>query len=247
MTTTSRRGTLTRSVHGGPSSAADPAIIADGLTKVFRSPAEDVFAVNDVSFTIEAGSLCCVHGASGSGKSTLLALLAGLEVPDEGAAWVAGHQVTALPDRERSRLRLHTIGVVFQEDNLIAEFNAWENVALPLEARGVEFRAAREEALALLSRVGLEGLGDRRPDELSGGQRQRVGIARCLAGDRQILLADEPTGSLDSSTSIAIFELIAELCVSVGVTALVASHDPTCREFANRSFEMIDGSLSEER
>ena len=213
-----------------------------GVSRSFVSKAETVWAVRDVSLTADAGDLVLVSGASGSGKSTLVNLIAGLERPDCGRITVAGTEVSGLDEAARTRLRLEKVGVVFQEHRLIEEFTAVENVALPLQARGVPVGEALAQGAALLARVGLGGLERRRPDQLSGGQRQRVGIARALAGGRTVVLADEPTGSLDSATSLAVFGLLRSLCDD-GVLVVLCSHDPRSRAFADRHFEMIDGEL----
>jgi putative ABC transport system ATP-binding protein len=198
--------------------------------------------VRDVTFTAAAGEFVCVFGASGSGKSTLLNLLAGLDSPDMGRLEVGGHDLGALDETGRARLRLETVGVIFQDHNLVDEFTARENAALPLEIRGVRRAEAFEAADAELRRVGLEGLEDRRPRQMSGGQQQRVGIARALVGDRRVLLADEPTGALDSGNSRALFELIRHLC-DQGTLAVVCSHDALCQEFADTVYEMVDGQM----
>ena len=185
----------------------------------------------------------CVFGASGSGKTTLLNLLAGLDLPDSGEVQVGGVNVGGLDESGRARLRLRTLGVVFQDYNLLEEFTAAENVALPLEAAGADAGPARDEAFGQLARVGLAGLEARYPHQLSGGQRQRVGIARALTGQRAILLADEPTGSLDSAATAELFALIRTLCDD-GLLAVVCSHDPECRRFADTVYEMTDGRLA---
>jgi putative ABC transport system ATP-binding protein len=214
-----------------------------GVSRSFVSAAETVWAVRDVSLTAEAGDLVLVSGASGSGKSTLVNLIAGLDRPDSGRIVVAGTDVTQLDEAGATRLRLEQVGVVFQEHRLIEEFTAAENVALPLQARGAPQRDALAQAAGLLGRVGLDGLERRRPDQLSGGQRQRVGIARALAGERTVILADEPTGSLDSATSLEVFGVLRELC-DQGVLVVLCSHDPRAAGFADRRFEMVDGALS---
>jgi ABC-type lipoprotein export system ATPase subunit len=225
-----------------PSEERDARLRVTGVSRSYVSAAETVWAVRDVSLTADAGELVLVSGASGSGKSTLVNLISGIDRPDCGRIAVAGTEVTALHEADRTRLRLEKVGVVFQEHRLIEEFTAVENVALPLEARGVAAREARSAAAALLARVGLEGLERRRPDQLSGGQRQRVGIARALAGDRRVILADEPTGSLDSATSVEVFGVLRKLC-DAGVLVVLCSHDPRSRAFADRHFEMDDGEL----
>lgn len=196
-----------------------------------------------MDFVANAGDFVCVFGASGSGKSTLLNLLAGLDLPDSGEIQVGGEDVARLDESGRARLRLRTVGVVFQDHNLLEEFTAVENVALPLEALGASRKAAEKEAIDQLARVGLAGLENRFPQQLSGGQRQRVGIARALTGDRAVLLADEPTGSLDSAASTGIFALIRDLCDD-GLLAVVCSHDPLCRDFGHTVYEMRDGRLA---
>ncbi|MFT3872901.1 MAG: ABC transporter ATP-binding protein [Nocardioides sp.] len=213
---------------------------ARGLVKTYSSPVETIRAVDGVTLTLSDGEFVCLYGASGSGKSTLLHLLAGLIEPDEGSVLVDGTELRSADVKGAAEARLRRIGVVFQGDNLLAELSAWENVALPLEVSGVKAGEARRDAEETLALVGLAGLADRRPAEMSGGQRQRVGIARALVGGRRVLLADEPTGSLDSTNSRALFELLAQLA-EAGRAVLVASHDPNCRNYASRSIEMVDG------
>lgn len=221
-------------------------IEVSGVSRAFVTPSETVRAVNDVSFTARAGEVVCLFGPSGSGKSTLLALIAGLDVPDAGTITVAGQSVHDLDEQGRARLRRDTVGVVFQHDHLIDEFTALENVCLPLELRGGRpgSPAVVEQAQYWLERVGLAGLDGRRPDELSGGQQQRVGIARALVGGRRILVADEPTGALDSTNSAALYALVRELAAD-GVTVLVSSHDHQARDLADQTLELIDGRLAD--
>lgn len=216
---------------------------AHGLTKTYVTPAETVVAAYEVSMTIDAGEFVCLYGASGSGKSTLLHMLAGLIEPDGGSVMVAGVDLVAANETRRAQLRRAEVGVVFQQDNLISEFRSWENVALPLEVGGTPLADAREQAMLALERVGVVHLAERLPHELSGGQRQRVGIARALVGGRRVLLADEPTGALDSANSRALFELFSELAES-GSGVLVVSHDPECRLAADRTVEMVDGLIA---
>lgn len=220
-----------------------PLIRVSGATKAYTSDVEAVWAARDVDLVAYAGELVCVFGTSGSGKSTLLNLVAGLDLPDCGEIEVGGRDVSGLDESGRAQLRLGTVGVVFQDHNLLEELTAAENVALPSEASGTDPRAAREEAVQQLARVGLAGLEDRYPHQLSGGQRQRVGVARALTGRRAILLADEPTGSLDSAATTDLFALIRALC-DEGLLAVVCSHDPECRRFADTVYEMTDGRLT---
>lgn len=223
--------------------SSEPLISVEGATKAYTTAVEAVWAAREVRLHAHAGEFVCVFGASGSGKSTLLNLLAGLDLPDAGTVQVGGQDVVALDESGRARLRLSTVGVVFQDYNLLEEFTVVENVALPLEATGADLSHARDEALRQLDRVGLSGLEARFPHQLSGGQRQRVGVARALTGDRAILLADEPTGALDSTATGELFALIRTLCDG-GLLAVVCSHDPLCRTFADSVYEMTDGRLS---
>ncbi|WP_405058473.1 ABC transporter ATP-binding protein [Kribbella sp. NBC_01505] len=214
----------------------------DEVSRSFRTPAEVVWAVRGLNLRASAGEFVCIYGPSGSGKSTLVRLITGLDRPDSGEITVAGRSLVGLDEAGRGELRLTTIGVAFQNDALLEEFSAAENVALPLEARGMATDDALAEAGELLDRVGLERLADRRPAQLSGGQRQRVGIARALAGDREILVADEPTGALDRKASTDIFQLMRNLC-DQGALVIVCSHDPLCLEYATTAYEMNDGRL----
>lgn len=205
--------------------------------------ADDVVrAADHVTFAASPGEFVLLCGASGSGKSTLLNVISGLQPMDSGSAFVAGLDLATADDTQLARLRLEHVGVVFQENNLIREFTAAENVQLPLSARGYANAAAA--AAAMLRDVGLGELGRRLPTQLSGGQRQRVGIARALVGGRSILVADEPTGSLDTANSIAIFELMRRLA-DREICVIVASHDPAAARFADRVTSMSDGALSE--
>lgn len=212
------------------------------MSKLYRSPGDEVWAVREASVRIPPGTFVCVYGASGSGKSTLLSLVAGLEDPTSGAVLVAGRDVAAMTEAQRANMRLRRVGVVFQDDNLLEEFTALENVMLPLEVQGASHRDAQAQATFQLTGVGMPKLGHRLPAELSGGQRQRVGIARSLVGERVLLLADEPTGSLDSANSGALFELLRTLCDD-GITLLLASHEPSARAYADVIIEMVDGRL----
>jgi putative ABC transport system ATP-binding protein len=221
---------------------AEPLVTVDGAGRRYVTGAETVWAVRDASFEARPGEFVAVFGASGSGKTTLINLLAGLDVPDTGTIRIGPADVGTLDEDARARLRLDIVGVVFQDHNLVDEFTAAENVALPLEVRGRTYRDALREAVVQLGRVGLDGLDARLPNQLSGGQRQRVGIARALAGERRVLLADEPTGALDSANSRALFALLRDLC-DQGTLAIVCSHDLMVREFADTGYEMVDGRI----
>ena len=199
-------------------------------------------AVEGVNLEVGAGEFICVHGTSGSGKTTLLNLIAGVDVPDSGKVVVVGKQVSSMLPEDRISLRREVVGMVHQQDALIEEFTAAENVSLPLEVAGLSPDDACAQALSELDQVGLGGLQDRRPRQLSGGQRQRVGIARALVGGRLVLLADEPTGSLDTASAAVVYRLMVDLAHR-GIIVVVASHDPQCREYASRVVEMRDGQL----
>ena len=220
-----------------------PSLTLSGVDKAYDSGAERVTAVDSVVLTGAPGEFVCIHGASGSGKSTLLNLTAGLDTADKGQLTVAGTDLARATEEDRAAMRLHHVGVVFQSHNLVDEFTALENVALPLEAAGASWSTAAAHAADKLAVVGLSGLETRLPAQLSGGQRQRVGIARALVGDRSILLADEPTGALDSAATLELFGLIRRLCDD-GMLAVVCSHDARCRDFADASYEMVDGRLT---
>lgn len=216
------------------------------VSRSYASGVDTVHAVRDVNLVVGRGELVCLLGASGSGKTTLLNLIAGLDRPDDGTICVAGTDLTQLREKELTAFRLARMGVVFQDHNLIEEFTAVENVMLPLEVAGQSARRARAAAESQLAVVGLEKLSDRLPRQLSGGQKQRVGIARALVGDRRVLLADEPTGALDSANSLALFETLRSLCVD-GTCVVLATHDPLAQEFASAVYTMTDGRLRRTR
>lgn len=213
-----------------------------GATVRHVSDAETVVALNEVTVEAQEGELLVLFGPSGSGKSTLLSVIAGLQRLDDGVIVVDDQDVTAWDDEALARLRLTQVGVVFQDNNLIPEFTSSENVELPIRALGTPPTRARTEARQLLDLVGLGGLEDRMPVQLSGGQRQRVGIARALAGGRRILLADEPTGALDSENSTSVFRLLRQLADN-GVTVVIASHDTSVRQYADRVVFLLDGRI----
>ena len=217
-------------------------ITAKDLSKRFVTSAETIRAADGISLEIAVGEFVCLHGPSGCGKTTLLHLLAGLLVPDEGEIMLGDIPVHELNAARRTALRLDTVGLVFQQDNLIEEFRAWENVALMVEARGESSRTARSTAVEALEMVGVGDLAERFPRQLSGGQRQRVGIARALVGGKRIILADEPSGALDSGASQELYQLFSRLS-NDGIAIVVASHDPECRTYASRSLEMRDGRI----
>jgi putative ABC transport system ATP-binding protein len=215
-----------------------------GVTRRFvRDGLEPLRAVDDVDLAIDAGEFISIVGPSGSGKTTLLGLLGGLEPPDDGEVHVLGHDLARLSATERARLRQHRVGIVFQSFGLVSSLRAGENVGLPLAFAGVSETERRGRATAALEEVGLGYAIDARVDELSGGERQRVGVARALVIEPSILLADEPTGSLDDSTGDLILDLLVEAVRRRGASLVLVTHDPRSAARASRRWRMQDGRL----
>lgn len=214
------------------------------LSKVYVVGEVEVTALRDVTLSVARGRLVGVTGASGSGKSTLMNLLGGLDTPSSGSIRVAGRLISELSKRDLALYRRNTVGMIFQSFNLVNAYTALENVAFPLLFAGVAKRQRRDRAVELLNAVGLEARKDHRPTELSGGEQQRVAIARALVNEPQILLADEPTGNLDSRTSRQIVEILAELNCRRGLTIVMISHEQTLlREFAHDMIALQDGTV----
>jgi putative ABC transport system ATP-binding protein len=210
------------------------------VERVSRAYGEAV-VLDDVSFAIEPGELVALTGPSGSGKTTLLQLIGGLDRPTLGLILVDGVSVGELS--HPAEFRRATVGFVFQLHYLLPALSAQENVELPLVAARVPHGERRERALELLEGVGLAGRARARPSELSGGERQRVAIARALAGRPRLILADEPTGSLDTAASEKVWELLSDACTIGGATVIVASHDLTLAEHAGRALHLLDGRM----
>ncbi|TDD03604.1 ABC transporter ATP-binding protein [Nonomuraea deserti] len=221
-------------------------VVVEGVRKVYRSGPKEVEALRDVSFSVFPGELVAIRGRSGSGKTTLLNQIGGLDKPDAGRVVVDGHEVTAMSDDELLALRRDVVGFVFQSFGLIPVLSAAENVGVPMRLVRMPVKEREERIRMLLALVGLEQHVNQRPYELSGGQRQRVAIARSLANRPRLLVADEPTGQLDSQTGRQIMELLRALVRSEGVTALVATHDPSLMTLADRVLEISDGVVREE-
>jgi putative ABC transport system ATP-binding protein len=213
-----------------------------GVSKLYGTGATQVRALDAVDLAVEAGELVAVMGPSGSGKSTLLTIAGSLEEPTSGEVTVGGVALSRLSRSQRAALRRRAIGYVFQDFNLLAGLTAAENVSLPLELDGIAARSARVAALAALERLGLAGRADRFPDELSGGECQRVAIARAVVGERHLLLADEPSGALDSVNGEAVMRLIRETCQG-GVAGVVVTHDAQLASWADRVVFLRDGRV----
>lgn len=242
---------------GPPSSSTSPPAILEttDVSKVYtrgpergrigraigRSRPPTVPALEEVSLAVHTGEIVGLAGPSGSGKSTLLHLLAGLDVPTDGTVTFEGQDLATLSERERTRFRLEHVGIVFQQFHLLGSLSARANVALPLVELGIGKRERRRRASELLERVGLEDRIDHRPGELSGGERQRVAIARALVTDPTYVVADEPTGELDTATGRRVLEEFRRIAEERAL--VIASHDPTTLEFADRVCHLRDGRL----
>ncbi|MDF1478083.1 ABC transporter ATP-binding protein [Leifsonia sp. H3M29-4] len=219
-------------------------IRAEGLSRVFGSGETAVHALTDATLEVAAGELVVLRGPSGSGKTTLLNLLGGLDRPTAGRVLLGDRDLTEMGEDELARVRQVELGYVFQSFGLIPVLSAAENVEVPMRIVGMDPAARDERVRALLELVGLAKHAEQRPYELSGGQQQRVGIARALANRPGLLIADEPTGQLDSGTAATMMDLIASLVHTEGVGAIVSTHDPRMAERADRVLEIHDGHLS---
>ena len=226
--------------------AADTAILRlRGVSRVHGRGAAEVHALSGVDLAVLPGEFVAVMGPSGSGKSTLLTLAGGLDAATSGQVLVEGRELGALSRKNLAAVRRRSIGYVFQDFNLIPALTAAENVSLPRELDGLPTRRARAEALAALTEIGIADLADRFPDEMSGGQQQRVAIARALIGDRRLVLADEPTGALDSSTGEAVLGVLRSRC-DAGAAAVMVTHEAGHAAWADRVVFLRDGRLVDE-
>jgi putative ABC transport system ATP-binding protein len=233
--------------NGDYSSSLEPAISLDHVHRIYHLAGEDIHAVNDVTLDIWPGYMTAVVGRSGSGKTTLLNLIAGLDEPTKGDVWVLGRNLGTMSERERLDLRLHKLGFIFQSFGLMPLLSARENVGVPLRMRALAPREREERVEAALAWVGLMDRANHRPYELSGGEQQRVAIARALAEGPDLVLADEPTGQLDTRTGRRILELLRLLVVERGITLVIVTHDPQVMAEADIVHELRDGSLVETR
>jgi putative ABC transport system ATP-binding protein len=226
-----------------PSMPAAPLVAVRDVARTFGRGDTAVHALQGVSFDVPVGQLVAVRGRSGCGKTTLLNIIGGLDAPTSGTVRVAGREVTAMTERERLQLRRSTVAFIFQSFGLIPTLSAAENVGIPLRITGTERRAREERVRMLLSVVGLEDHAEQRPNELSGGEQQRVAIARALAGSPELLIADEPTGQLDSETGRQVMRLLQTVVRSEGITALVATHDAGIVDLADEVLTLEDGKM----
>jgi putative ABC transport system ATP-binding protein len=218
-------------------------IQAVDVTKVYETRGVLTRALDGVCLGLEAGEFCALAGPSGSGKTTLLNLLGALDAPTSGKIQIEGVELSELSPAQLSDLRLHKLGFVFQAYNLIPVLTARENVEFVMELQSISNKERRDRAIAVLERVGLAGLEDKRPLEMSGGQQQRVAVARAIASRPRVVLADEPTANLDSGTATQLLELMAELNREDGVTFLFSTHDPLVMDAARRVVRLHDGRV----
>ena len=225
--------------------SAQPLIKLDGIKKVFYTDEVETHALAGIHLEIQQGEYVAIAGPSGCGKSTLLAILGLLDTPTDGQYHLNGNQVANLSLSERARVRNREIGFIFQSFNLIGDLTVFENVELPLIYRGMKAAERRERANAALERVGMAHRSKHLPSQLSGGQQQRVAVARAVGGQPSILLADEPTGNLDSKNGEAVMELLRELHRQ-GATICMVTHDPRYAAHADRSVHLFDGRIVEE-
>jgi putative ABC transport system ATP-binding protein len=223
-----------------------PVLEAKGLTKTYRLGNHQVNALNGVDFFVEEGEFVAIMGPSGSGKSTLLHLIGGLDKPSDGEVTLAGHRLSLLKDKQVTLIRRRNVGFVFQFFNLLPTLTAEENITLPLLIDGKNMRKYQDRLQVLLDLIGLADRRRHKPEQLSGGEQQRVAMARALITEPAILLADEPTGNLDSKTGTLIMDLLRRSCDELGQTIVVVTHDPRAASYADRVVFLRDGNMASE-
>lgn len=235
-------------VNGVRATAAgrEPLIRLDRITKGYEEGGQQHVVLHEVSSTFAPGEIVVLMGKSGSGKSTLLNLISGIDTPSSGEIWVAGQPLTRLSEHERTLFRRRNIGFVFQFFNLVPTLTVLENLLLPLELNGRVGKAAQQAACAMLARVGLEQRSAAYPDRLSGGEQQRIAIARALIHDPLLILADEPTGNLDTDTSRQVLDLLDTLTRQAGKSMVMVTHSPEVMGLADRVFYLREGHLVEQ-
>jgi putative ABC transport system ATP-binding protein len=220
-----------------------PLVRVEGVSREFQVGSQTIHALQDVSFDVHKGEFLAIIGRSGSGKTTLLNVIAGLDRASKGHVYIGGQDVSAMSDNQLTELRRHSLGFVFQSFGLLPLLSAYENVEIALRIAGAPIRERGRRANELLDLVGLGRRSHHRPYELSGGEQQRVAIARALANKPALILADEPTGELDSSTATQIFQLLLDVIAQEGVTIITTTHDRLVMEKAARVIELADGAL----
>lgn len=222
-------------------------ISVEGLSKVFQVGSEKIVALNGVTFEIPKGQICCIVGTSGSGKSTLLNQLAGLEKPTKGQVIIGKRNISTMSEGALARFRQQHMGFIFQSYNLMATMTALENVSMPLIFRGIPKDRRELTAQKILEEVGLRERMRHKPSQMSGGQQQRVGIARAFVSTPKIIFADEPTGNLDTKTTIEVMGMMVRLCKEQGQTLVLVTHDLEIAEYADRTITMRDGVIVDDR
>lgn len=224
-----------------------PMVIVDSVSRRYRTGGATVEALKNADLSINRGEFVSIVGPSGAGKSTLLHLMGALDRPSSGSIAVDGQKLESMDDTAQSRFRLHHVGFIFQFFNLLPHLSAWENVAVPRLYDGQRLGRVRRDAVKLLERVGMGGRAEHRPGELSGGQMQRVAIARALVMNPRMVLADEPTGNLDSKTGLEILELLREVVDTEDRVVVMVTHDSEAAESADRTVIVRDGEISTEQ
>jgi ABC-type lipoprotein export system ATPase subunit len=237
-----------RAMAGREAYGSGAHIVCDNLVRIYKTEGVEVVALQGLDLVVERGELVAIVGASGSGKSTLLNILSGLDVPTAGVARVAGQDLLAMSGRDRVRYRRHVVGFVWQQTarNLLSYLSAAENVALPLSLAGMPRRDRVARVTGLLDLLGVSHCADRRPDQMSGGEQQRVSVAVAVANEPEVVLADEPTGELDTATSVEVFAALRTINRELGVTVVVVTHDPLVAEHVDRTVAIRDGRTSSE-
>ena len=217
------------------------------LCKIYKLGEEKVVALNKINLDIEEGEICCIFGTSGSGKSTFLNMISGMEKPSYGSIRILGKEVAAMNEQTLTSFRQKYMGMIFQSYNLMQGYTATENVAMPLMFSGMQRKQREQIAKGLLERVGLEERTRHYPNQMSGGQQQRVGIARAYANRPRIILADEPTGNLDSKTTEEVMDMIVNFSKEFNQTVVIVTHDPEMEKYVDRIIHMKDGNIIEDK
>ena len=222
----------------------EPIIEVKDVTKIYKVGNEKILALDNISLTINKGEFCCLLGTSGSGKSTLLNVMAGIEKLTSGEIIIRGRKINKMSERELSIFRQKYLGFIFQSYNLISALTAFENVELPLIFKEIDSKKRKKLVKEIIDAVGISGRAKHKPSQMSGGQQQRVGIARAFVGTPEIIFADEPTGNLDSKTTMEIMELIKNISKKYNQTIVMVTHDARLAEFADKIISIHDGHIA---